>query len=146
MKSSLSVLAMCTVFGVGPGTAVAQQMPPKTDTMMMQAKTVEGVVTRVRFVTCGETPQSCQGIFEITPSAKGEMMKGDAMMAKPEAGKMMMEHPLTVIVVPGAALIWQNGPIPLTRLHAGDLVKVDYQELSNMNVVTNLTMTGMGHM
>jgi hypothetical protein len=146
MKPAMSVLAICTLLAFGQGFAVAQQMPPKTDMMMMHAQTVEGVVTRVRFVNCGATPQTCQGIFEITPSAKGEVMKGDAMMQKPEAGKMMMEHPLTVIVVPGTALIWQNGPIPLTRLHAGDLVKVDYQELSNMNVVTNLTMTGMGHM
>ncbi len=55
-------------------------------------------------------------------------------------------HPVTVIVIPGAGLIWQNTPLPLTRLHAGDLVKLEYTELNNMNVVTTLTMTGMaGH-
>ena len=151
MKPALSVLVMCASLALGQGVAVAQQMPAKTDTMkndamMMHGKSVEGVVTRVRFVTCGVTPQTCQGILEITPRAKGEMMKGETMMHEPEAGMIMMAHPLTVIVVPGAALIWQNGAIPLTRLHAGDLVKVDYHELDNMNVVTSLTMTGMGHM
>ena len=72
MKPAMSALAICTVFAFGPGSAVAQQMPAKTDRMMMHGKASEGVVTRVRFVTCGETPQTCQGIFEITPSAKGE--------------------------------------------------------------------------
>ncbi len=57
-----------------------------------------------------------------------------------------MGRPLTVIVTPGTALIWQNGPIPLTRLHSGDSVRIVYRELSNMNVALTLTMTGMGHM
>lgn len=145
MKPAMPVmLGICALFAFGPGVAVAQQMGPGA-AMMVLGKTVEGVVSRVRFVACRETPQTCQGIFEITPSAKGEMMQGGTMMQKPEAG-MMMEHPITVIVIPGTALIWQNGPIPLTRLHAGDLVKIVYRELSNMNVAITLTMTGMGHM
>jgi hypothetical protein len=45
-------------------------------------------------------------------------MKPATIMQNPEAGKttMTMEHPLTVIVVPGTALIWQNGSIPLMRM------------------------------
>jgi len=144
MKPAMGVLAVCVLFAFGPGIAVAQQMGPGA-AMMVLGKAVEGVVTRVRFVACGETPQTCQGIFEITPSAKGEMMQGETTMQKPEAG-MMMQHPLTVIVTPGTALIWQSGPIPLTRLHAGDSVKIVYRELSNMNVALTLLMTGMGHM
>ena len=144
MKPAMCVLAIGVLFPFGLGVAVAQQMGPGV-AMVVLGKAAEGVVTRVRFVACRETPQTCQGIFEITPSAKGEMMQGGTMTQTPEAG-MMMAHPLTVIVVPGTALIWQSRPIPLTRLHAGDSVKIVYRELSNMNVALILTMTGMGHM
>jgi hypothetical protein len=131
-----------------PGAAFAQQMPAKTDTMMMHGKTLEGVVSRIRFLSCGETAQSCQGILEITPTAgeSGEMMPpaGSTITPSAGAGRMMMPHPVTVIVIPGAALMWQHAPVPLTRLHAGDVVTLTYNEVGNMNVVTELTMTAMG--
>ncbi|HYM91840.1 MAG TPA: hypothetical protein VEW91_09440 [bacterium] len=136
MKVVMLAVAMITLVTLGPGWAAAQQMAPHDDTMMMHGKTLAGVVTRVRFVSCGNTPQTCQGIFEITPAESGAMQPSDA-------GHMMMQHPVTVIVIPGALLIWQNAPLPLTGLHTGDLVKLEYTELNDMNVVTQLTMTGM---
>ncbi len=136
MKVVMLAVAMITLVTLGPGWAAAQQMAPHDDTMMMHGKTLVGVVTGVRFVSCGNTPQTCQGIFEITPTEPEAMQHSDA-------GHMMMQHPVTVIVIPGASLIWQNAPLPLTRLHTGDLVKLEYTELNNMNVVTTLTMTGM---
>lgn len=139
MKAVALGVVMIATAALGPGWAQAQQMAPHDDKMMMHGTALEGVVTRVRFVSCGSTPQTCQGIIEITPAESG------AMMQHPAAGDhMMMAHPVTVIVIPGGGLIWQNGSIPLTRLHPGDLVKLEYTELSNMNVVTTLTMTGMG--
>lgn len=141
MKAAVLVATMIAIVALGPGWAGAQQMAPHDDKMMMHGKALEGVVTRVRFVACGSTPQSCQGIIEITPTESGAMMQ----MHHAAAGDhMMMQHPVTVIVIPGAGLIWQNSPIQLTRLHPGDLVKLEYSELSNMNVATTLTMTGMG--
>ena len=148
MKAVALVAVMIGVVVLGPGWARAQQMAPKDDKMMMHGKALEGVVTRVRFVSCGNTPQTCQGIIEITPTESGAMMQhpeAGAAMQHPAAGDhMMMAHPVTVIVIPGGGLIWQNGAIPLTRLHPGDLVKLEYTELGNMNVVTTMTMTGMG--
>jgi len=148
MKTVALVAVMIAVVVLGPGWARAQQMAPQDDKMMMHGKALEGVVTRVRFVSCGNTPQTCQGIIEITPTEPGAMMQhpeAGATMQHPAAGDhMMMAHPVTVIVIPGGGLIWQNGSIPLTRLHPGDLVKMEYTELSNMNVVTTMTMTGMG--
>jgi hypothetical protein len=148
MKAVALVAVMIATAVLGPGWAQAQQMAPHDDKMMMHGKALEGVVTRVRFVSCGSTPQTCQGIIEITPTESGAMMQhpeaGTAMQHPVAGDHMMMAHPVTVIVIPGGGLIWQNGAIPLTRLHPGDLVKLEYTELSNMNVVTTLTMTGMG--
>ncbi len=141
MKVVMLAVAMITLVTLGPGWAAAQQMAPHDDTMMMHGKTLVGVVTRVRFVSCGNTPQSCQGIFEVTPGESGMMMH------QPAAGdQTMMEHPVTLIVVPGSALMWQNAPLALTHLKVGDQVKLEYATLDNMNIVTTLTMTGMGHM
>ena len=140
MKSVMLVSVLVAVVTLGQGWAVAQQMPAH-DTMMMHTNTLEGVVTHVRFVSCESTPQSCQGIFEVTPGESGMMMHQPAA-----GGHMMMEHPVTLIVVPGSALTWQNAPLALTHLKVGDQVKLEYATLDNMNIVTTLTMTGMGHM
>jgi len=114
------------------------------DEMMMHTTALQGVVTSVRYVSCsGNAPQTCQGIFEVTPAASGEaMMHAPAM----SGDHMMMAHPVTVIVVPGTALNWQNSQLPLTRLKVGDQVKLEYFTVNNMNICASLTMTGMGHM
>jgi hypothetical protein len=61
-------------------------------------------------------------------------------------GGVMGPHPVMVIVVPGTALVWQNAPLLLTRLKVGDSVACEYQMHGDMNVVTRVTLTGMGHM
>jgi len=137
VKSVMSFFAAIAVVTLGQGWAVAQQMPMH-DTPMMQTKALEGVVTSVRYVSCEGTPEKCQGIFEVTP--------GENAMMTQSGGHMMMEHPVTLIVVPGSGLMWQGGAIPLTRLHVGDKVKLEYATVDNMNIVTMLTMTGMAHM
>ncbi len=148
MRTIMSVLILAMLVS-SPAFSSAQQMQPK-DGMMMHGTMLEGVVTSIRYLSCGSTAQQCQGIFEITPSSmsKESMSSGDTMMHETSmAGDhMMMVHPVRVIVVPGTALIWQNSPRPLILLKVGDRVSCEYITLDNMNVVTKVTMTGMGHM
>ncbi len=130
---------------LGPGAAVAQEMQPPSG-MMMAA--VQGVVTQIRYVSCGSTPDTCRAILQIAPAAQG--MTGPQGTMAPQPGRMgesmMGPHPVTVIIVPGTALVWQNSPIPLTRLKVGDSIACEYQTLGDMNVVTKVTLMGMGHM
>jgi hypothetical protein len=138
------------IFGppvLGPGTAVAQQMQPH-DAMMTHGTMLEGMITQIRFVSCGGTPQSCQAIIQIAPTPKGEMASGGAMMQGPAetGGGMMMEHPVTIIVVPGTALMSHGSTVPLTRLKVGDHITCEYVTTGGMNVVTSVMMADMGHM
>lgn len=143
-------LALAVVSPVlGPRAASAQEMAPAGG-MMMHGTMVEGVITRIRYASCGSTPDTCQAIIQIAPSSKGSLSGEASMMHQPAmAGETMMgPHPVTVIIVPGTALMGQNqnAPLPLTRLRVGDTVAVEYRTLGGMNVVTKVALTGMGHM
>lgn len=140
MKAIASMLAVIVPLILSPGAAFAQQTQPH-DGMMMHGTMLKGVVTQIRYVSCGSTPQSCQAIIQVASASKGEMMHEPTAM-----GGMMMAHPVTVIIVPGTTLMWQNSSVPLTRLKVGDTVACEYVTLGGMNVVTNVTLTGMGHM
>jgi invasion protein IalB len=153
MKSITSMLAVIvplilTPVILSPGAAFAQQMQPHDEMMMMHGTMLEGVITQIRYVSCESTPQSCQAIIQVTPASKGQMSSQETMMHESTTmgGNMMMAHPVTVIIVPGTTLMWQNSSLPLTRLKVGDTVACEYVTLSGMNVVTKVTLTGMGHM
>ena len=152
-----SVASMCMVALVlavvspvlGPHAASAQEMAPSGG-MMMHGTMVEGVITQIRYASCGSTPDTCQAIIQIVPSSAGMMSGQGSMMQQPAmmGETMMSPHPVTVIIVPGTALMArnQNAPLLLTRLHVGDSVACEYRTLGGMNVVTKVALTGMGHM
>lgn len=151
-----SVASMCMVVALaivssvlGPRAASAQEMAPSGG-MMMHGTMVKGVITQIRYASCGSTPDSCQAIIQIVPSPEGMMSGQGSMMQHPAmTGETAMgPHPVTVIIVPGTALMGQNqnAPLLLTRLHVGDTVACEYHTLGGMNVVTKVALTGMGHM
>lgn len=133
----LFVAAATLVLAPVPG--FTQQMAPHV--MIMHGTPLEGTVIQVRYASCGVGPSDCKGIFEVAPAAESTMMHQGAM-----SNESMMVHSVTIIVVPGYALMYQGAVLPLTRLHTGDKVKLEYQTLDNMNVALSLTMTGMGQM
>jgi len=139
MNMRMWLIAAAAVLVLAPVSGFAQQMTPQD--MMMHGTPLEGTVTQVRYVSCGAGSASCQGIFDVTPASEGTMMQQGAM-----SGEHMMVHPVTIIVVPGSTLMYQGAALPLTRLHVGDMVKLEYQTIDSMNVAVSLIMTGMGHM
>jgi hypothetical protein len=151
MASVASMVAVVVTLALLPpilssDAAFAQAMQTQ-DEMMMHGTMVEGVVTQIRYVSCGSTPESCRAIIQVTPASKGMMPSPETTMEQHETmGGAMMAHPVTVIIVPGTALVWQNSPIPLTRLKPGDTIACEYRTLGDMNVATKVTLTGMGHM
>jgi hypothetical protein len=130
---------------VAPTNGFAQQM--QSAPMMMHGTSLEGTVAEVRFVSCGATPETCQAIFDVVPTS-GEMMGPGTAMASSQMSveHMMMEHAVTIIVVPGTALMYQGSALPFARVKPGDQVKLEYQTVDDMNIALSLTMTGMGHM
>ncbi len=130
-------LAAMVALAAAPVAGFAQEM-------MMHGTPLEGVVTKVEYASCGSTPQSCQGIIQVTSAQDMEMMMHAMGMEK----EHMMVHPVRIIIVPGKAAMYQNAAQPITKIHAGDHVKLEYHTVGDMNVALELTVTqmGMGHM
>lgn len=126
-------LAAMAVLMVAPAPGFAQEM-------MMHGTPLEGIVTKVEYTSCGSTPQSCQGIIQVTSAQDMEMMMHATGMEK----EHMMVHPVRIIIVPGAAATYQGAAQPITKIHAGDHVKLEYHTVGDMNVAISLAVTEMG--
>ena len=133
----VTCLAAMVMLAAMPVTVFAQEM-------MMHGTPLEGVVTAVEYASCGSTPDSCQAIIQVTSSQDMEM----GMHAMGMAGEHMMAHPVRIIIIPGMAAMYQNAAQPITKIHVGDHVKLEYQTLGDMNVALEMDVTqmGMGHM
>jgi hypothetical protein len=145
----MPVIVLTVTLGLGPTLASAQQqMPPSQEPMMMTmpSKMVAGVITAVRYASCGGGPQDCQGIFVVTPSPRQEIPGGMMPVPTGHAERAMGSQPITVIFVPNTPFMWQGSPLPLTRLKAGDTVMLGYRTLGGMNVVVGGMLVGMGRM
>jgi hypothetical protein len=141
----MPAIALTGVLSLSQAITSAQQMPMSPDAMMMPAKMVAGVITAVRYVSCGSRPQDCQGIFEVTPSSHEEMPSG-MMMPIPtgHAERVMGNQPITVIFISNTPFMWQGSSFPLTRLKVGDRGMLGYRTLDGMNVVVGGMIVGMG--
>lgn len=136
------------VLSLSPALASAQQMPMSPDAMMMvPSKMVAGIITAVRYVSCGTGSQDCQGIFEVTPWPHDEMPTG-VMMPMPmgQVERVTGTPSVTVIFIPNTHFVWQGSFFPLTRLKVGDRVMLGYRTLDGMNVVVGGMMVGVGGM
>ncbi len=148
MKPLLPVVVLTGALSLGQALASAQQMPMPPDAMMMMpSKMVAGLITAVRYVSCGTGSHGCQGIFEVTPSPHDEIPSG-AMMPMPmgQLERVMGTQSVTVIFIPNTHFVWQGSFFPLTRLKIGDKVMLGYRTLNGMNVVVGGMMVGMGRM
>jgi hypothetical protein len=142
------VIVLTVALSLSPSLASAQQqMPVSPGVMMMLAKMVAGVITAVRYASCGRGPQDCQGIFEVTPSPLKEIPSGMMMPIPPgHAEQVMGNQPVRVIFIPNTPFMWQGSSFPLTRLKVGDRVMLGYRTLDGMNVVVGGMVVGMGRM
>ncbi len=146
MKPLLPVVVLTGVLGLSQALASVQQMPMSPDAMMMvPSKMVAGIITAVRYVSCGTGSQGCQGIFEVTPSPLDEMPSG-AMMPMPmgQVERVTGTQSVTVIFIPNTHFVWQGSFFPLTRLKVGDKVMLGYRTLDGMNVVVGGMMVSTG--
>lgn len=144
----MPVIVLTVALSLSPILASArQQMPVSVGSMMIPSKMVAGVITAVRYVSCGSGPQDCQGIFEVTPSSH-EAMPSGMMMPIPtgHVERVMGNQPITVIFISNTPFMWQGSSFPLTRLKVGDRVMLGYRTLDGMNVVVGGMIVGMGRM
>jgi len=139
-------IVLTIALSLSPILASAQQMPMSHDSMTMPPKIMTGVVTAVRYASCGRGPQDCQGIFEVTPSS--EEMPSGMMMPIPtgQAERVMGSQAITVIFISNTPFMWQGSAFPLTRVKVGDRVMLGYRTLDAMNVVVGGMLVGMGRM
>ncbi len=151
MKPLLIIAAMTSAVSLSQVSTSAQQVPaPHVGVMvmtMMPSNVVSGVITGVRYVSCGSGAQDCQGIFEVRALAPEEMPSGAKMPTTMGHEEWVTgKRPITVIFTKGTPFMWQGSPFPLTRLKAGDRIVLGYRTLEGMNVVVGGLMLGMGRM
>jgi hypothetical protein len=143
----MPVIVLTVALILSPILASAQQMPMSPDSMMMPSKMVAGIITAVRYVSCGSGPQDCQGIFEVTPYSHEEIPSG-MMMPIPmgHVERVMGNQPITVIFISNTPFMWQGSSFQLTRLKVGDRIMLGFRTLGGMNVVVGGMLVGMGGM
>jgi hypothetical protein len=125
---------------------MTQQMPAGP------AMTVEGAVIGVEEFSCGKAstniPEnatggtgSCAGIVEIAPGAtwvdvvRAQMREIDSLP--------MNGIPVRILVGPSNEIKTGNSTVALADLKPGSTVKVDYQQVNNIYVATDVSVTAL---
>jgi hypothetical protein len=132
------------------------QQPSPEQTPMTQAPagptlTVEGAVIGVNTFSCGQASnsasgttgiaESCAGVVEIAPGATwADMIRAQVreIDAIPMSG-----IPVRVLVGPNSELKTGDSTVSLADLKPGSTVKVDYQQVNNIFVATDVSVTAL---
>jgi len=113
--------------------------------------TVEGAVIGVETFSCGQAPnstagttgssQGCAGIVEIAPGvtwadvARAQVREIDAL---PISG-----IPVRILVGPNSELKTSDTTVSLADLRPGSTIRVDYQQVNNIYVATDVSVTAL---
>ena len=136
---------------VAPAQQPSPEQTPTTETPVGPTMTVEGAVIGVNTFSCGQASngapettgnaQTCAGVVEIAPGATwADMVRAQVreIDAIPMSG-----IPVRVLVGPNSELKTSDSTVSLADLKPGSTVKVDYQQVNNIYVATDVSVMAL---